>query len=115
MARTSSSSAMTSMGRKLPGRVELLARHPVAHDPRELLAAVFLEKVTAALDGRVRLAGAARYVALERAIAAARDRVLVGECSQERLLPRAECLPGIAVVVGGRIVGSGRHEHREPP
>ena len=45
----------------------LLAGDPARDDLRELLAAVFLEEVTAAFDRRVRLARAARHVALERA------------------------------------------------
>src|SRR5260221_5323469 len=107
MARTSSSSAMTSMRRKLLGGVGRLARHPVPDDPRELLTLVFLEEVSAALDRRVRLSRAAGHFSLEHAVAAARDRVFVGEGREERLLPGAERLPRVAVVVGGRIVGRG--------
>jgi hypothetical protein len=71
--------------------------------------------VATALDGGVRLTGATRYVALERAVAAARDRVLIGERGEERLLPRAQRFPRIAVVVGSGVVGSCGNEHRELP
>src|SRR5437870_3725531 len=107
MARTSSSSAMTSM------RTTLLAGQPGRDDISELLAAVFLEEVTGAGDGRVRLTGAARHLTLKRVIGTARDRVLVGERGEERLVPRTQCLPRPAVCVGGRIGGRRRNQHRE--
>src|SRR4051794_4032210 len=99
MARTSSSSAMTSLRSNLP------AGQPTPDDPRELFALILLQEVATALDRGVGLSCAARYVALERAVAATRDRVLVGERGEKRLLPGARFLPGIAVVGGGRIVG----------
>src|SRR5436190_523566 len=110
MARTSSSSAMTSMRPKLteesrrgrgeaasPRRIRQcsVARQPAPDDPRELFALILLQEVATALDCGVRLSRAARYVALERAVAAARDRVLVGERGEKRLLPSAQFLPGI--------------------
>src|SRR3954463_5339812 len=109
MARTSSSSAKTSM------RSKLLARQPAPDDTSELFALVFLQGVTAAHDRRVRLSGAPRHLALERPVAAARDRVLIREGSEERLVPGAQRLPRVAVVVGGGIFGRRRHQHWELP
>src|SRR3954453_20211839 len=104
MARTSSSSAMTSMPETTRGEANLLARHPVSDDSRELLALVFLEEVAAARDGGVGLARTPGHVSLERTVAAPCDRVLVGKGGQERLFPRAQHLPRVAVGFRGGIV-----------
>src|SRR3954471_14551355 len=93
--------------------VPLLRSEPARDDPRQLFTAVFLQEVAATFDRRVRLPGATRYVALERGVAAARDRVAVGKRGQERLLERAQRLPGFEVRGGCGIVEGRRDEHRE--
>src|SRR4051812_22059473 len=60
---------------------------------RELGPAILLEEVAAALDGRVRLPGRARDGRLHRPVAAAGDRVLVGERAEERAVEATEHLP----------------------
>jgi hypothetical protein len=61
------------------------------------------------------LARAAGDIALEHAIAAARDRVLVRERGKERAVERAQLVPCRAVRSRGRIVRARRHQHRELP
>jgi hypothetical protein len=74
-----------------------LVGDPARDDLRELLTAVFLEEVPAAFDRGVRLTRATRNLALKRAVAAARDRVVIGECGEEGFRERAQGLPRLPV------------------
>src|SRR5207248_8083393 len=69
-------------GRPVPAL--LTARDEIGDDARERLAAVLLQEVPAAGDGRVRLPVRARDRVLEQAVAAAGDRILVAEGGEER-------------------------------
>src|SRR5439155_18083930 len=95
------------------GLSRVAAADEVDHDAGELLAAVLLEEVTGAGDGRMRLPPRAGDRLAEEHVAALRDRIGVAERGEERLLPPAERLPCPAVGGCRRVVGRRWHEQRE--
>src|SRR5262249_11020989 len=89
------------------------ARDEVDDHLGQLFAAVLLEEVSAALDGRVGLALRARDGLLKPAVAAPRDGILIAEGGEEGLSPASQHLPGTTGRDGRRVVGADGNERRE--
>src|SRR5581483_4333198 len=114
--RNSTSTMRRSVSTAYKGRaLDSVTPDEVDDDLGQFGAAVLLEEVAAAGDGGVGLALGAGDLLLEDAVAAAGDGVAVGEGGEERAVERLQALPRLELVGAGRVVGLGRHEHRELP
>src|SRR4029077_1009197 len=76
----------------------------VVDQPRELLGLVFLQKMPAMANGGVRLTFGSGNARLEYAVAAARNRVVIGKGCDERFVEALEHAPGL-FAFGDRRVG----------
>src|SRR5690606_30583602 len=92
------------------GNVNRSGAHEGGDRLAEPFSGVLLEEVPGALDRRVLDALRAGNRLLEHRGHAPGDRVLVAEGHEERLVPRAEDVPGVAVGLRLRVVGIGRDE-----